>query len=143
MPLFWIALSDYAASLGLILTVVVWGLALVGRYFDPEAADFFLTIAPYVTLAGLALTVWRVWAIRSVLVNGTEVEGVVSGVSFRRGRRRVRFAYTYQGQKHQGANRVQSLGVGQALAPGQPVTVVVDPGKPGRAYVRELFVRDG
>ena len=63
--------TDYLASLGAISPVVAWTMALIGRFFDPEAAAFFLRFAPAVTAAGLVVVSWRLWLIRSVIGGGT------------------------------------------------------------------------
>lgn len=138
--LFRIVRTDYLASLAALFPAVLWAMALVARLFDPEAASFFLLIAPPITLAGLVVLAWRAWTIRSVLSNGTEVPGVISGSGFFRGRGRVEYVYTYQGHRYQGSNAVQSNAVTRSLVPGQEVTVMVDPFRPKRAFVRELYV---
>lgn len=141
LPSIWrIAYVDYGASLGVLLPVVAWGLALVGRFLDPEAAAFFLYIAPAVTIGGLVLLLWRLWAIRSVFDGGDEVPGVISGTGFFRGRGRVEYIYTYRGHKYQAANAVQSNAHSRALAPGQEVSVMVNRFNPKRAFVRELYL---
>lgn len=48
---------DYLASLGVILPLAFWGLALVGRFFDPEAASFFRLIAAPATAAASATSI--------------------------------------------------------------------------------------
>ena len=131
---------DYLASLGVDLPLAMWGLALVGRFFDPETASFFGLIAAPVTLAGLLLIAWRIWTIRSVFGGGTGVPGVVSSLAFFRGRGRIRYVYTYRGKKYEGSNALQSNHLARALAPGQDVTVMLDSGNPRRAFVRELYL---
>lgn len=138
--LFRIIQVDYLASLGAIFPVVSWGLALVGRFFDPQAASFFLQASPIVTVVGLAVIAWRGLTIRSVIGNGAEVPGVVSGIGFFRGRGRIRYVYTYQSRKYEGSNAIQSTRSTRALTQGREVTVMVDPFKPRRAFVRELYL---
>ncbi len=137
--LFRIVKVDYLASLGVIFPVVLWGLALATRLFDPEAASFFWLIAPIATVAGLLLLLWRVWAINQVFNDGAEVPGVIIGTSFFRGRGRVEYVYTYQSQKYQSGNAIQASPVARSLAPGQAVTLMVDRLNPKRAFARELY----
>jgi len=132
--------TDYLASIGAIFPLVAWAMALAARFFDPGAAAFFLRFAPAVTAAGLVVIAWRVWAIRSVISSGTEVPGVITGSSFFRGRGRVGYVYTYQGTKYQGSSAVQANGRSRSLVPGREVTVMIDPLKPKRAFVRELYL---
>lgn len=131
---------DYLASLGVLFPLVFWGLALVFLLFDPEAASFFRFIAPPVTVVGLAVTLWRIRYITSVFVEGDEVPGIISGISFFRGRGRVEYVYTYQGRKYQASNAIHSTAVTGALACGQEITVMVDRFNPKRAFVRELYL---
>lgn len=138
--IFRIVQVDYLASLGVIAPLAMWGVALVGRFFDPEMASFFGLIASPVTLAGLVVIAWRTWTIRSVVTGGTQVPGLVSSLAFFRGRGRIRYVYTYRGQKYEGSNSLQSNRYARALAPGREVTVVLDSAKPSRAFVRELYL---
>ncbi len=131
---------DYAASIGVIFPLVVWGLALTARFFDPEAAAFFRLFAPIVTVLGLALLLWRAWTIRQVFSEGDETPGVLTGIGFFRGRGRAEYVYTYQSRKYQSGNAIQASATTRALTPGQTVTVVVHRLNPKRAFVRELYL---
>jgi hypothetical protein len=138
--IFRIVQVDYLASLGLILPLAFWGLSLVGRFFDPEAASWFGLIAAPATLVGLGLIAWRAWTIRAVVSGGTQVPGVVSSLAFLRGRGRIRYVYTYRGKKYEGSNTLQANRFVRALAPGREVTVALDSARPQRAFVRELYL---
>ncbi|HNS52250.1 MAG TPA: hypothetical protein PKO09_13835 [Anaerolineae bacterium] len=132
--------TDYLASLSALFPLVAWAMALGARFFDPGAAAFFLRFAPAVTAAGLVVIAWRVWLIRSVVGGGTEVPGAITGAGFFRGRGRVEYVYTYQGKKLQGSNAVQANRASRSMVPGRDVTVMIDPLKPKRAFVRELYL---
>jgi hypothetical protein len=131
---------DYLASLGVIAPVVIWSMALLFLWLDPEAAAFFRILAPLVTVMGLAVLFWRVQAIRSVFNDGDEVPGVISSIGFLRDRGRVEYVYTYQGRKLLVGNAVQANRHTRALAQGQAVTVLVDRLNPKQAFVRELYL---
>lgn len=135
-----IIIVDYLASLGVIFPIVIWGLALVTRFFDPAAASFFLLIAPYVTIGGLAVLLWRAWLIRTVFAEGDEVPGVVVGISFFRGRGRITYVYTIHSKKYQSSNAIQASATTRAFAHGQTVSVMVHRLHPKRAFVRELYL---
>lgn len=140
-PSLWrIITVDYLASIGALMPVVVWGLALLARILDPDAAAFFRLIAPAVTVAGLILLLWRIRSIRAVVSGGDEVPGIVAGIDFVRGRGRIGYVYTYRGQKYLSSNALQVSAITRSLAQGQEVTVMVDPLKPKRAFVRELYL---
>ena len=140
-PTLWrIIQVDYLASIAVLLPVVMWGLALVGQLLDPGAAAFFRLVAPAVTGAGLILLIWRAASIRSVFDAGDDVPGVVVGTAFARGRGRMSYVYTYRGKKYMGSNALQASAIACSLAQGQAVTVMVDPLRPKRAFVRELYL---
>ncbi len=131
---------DYAASLGVIAPLVVWALAGITRFFDPEAGAFFLTLAPAVTALGAALLAWRAWMIHQVFSEGDETPGVIVSAGFFRGRGRLEYVYTYQSRKYLSGNAVQATAATRALTVGQEVTVMVHRLHPKRAFVRELYL---
>jgi len=131
---------DYLASIGWIAPLVVWGIALATRFFDPEAASFFGYLGPTVTVFGLLLIFWRSWVIRSTFEDGDQVPGTIVGANFFRGRGRVVYVYTYQSEKYQASNAVQLSSLTRSLTPGKPVTVVVSRLDPKRAFIHELYL---
>lgn len=131
---------DYAASISVIFPLVAWGLAVVARFFDPEAAAFFLSAAPIVTVVGLTLLWWRTRLIRQVFTEGEETPGVLITIGFFRGRGRAEYVYTYQSRKYQSGNAIQASAITRALIPSQAVTVMVDRSNPKRAFLRELYL---
>jgi hypothetical protein len=131
---------DYGASLGALLPLVVWGLVLVGRLADPEAAAFFFYVAPAVTVGGLALLAWRVLTIRAVFSAGDEVPGVISSLDFFRGRGRIEYVYTMRCTRYMSSNALQLSAIVRSLAAGQEVTLAVDRFHPKRAFVHELYL---
>jgi hypothetical protein len=80
-----ILLTDCAVSLGGIIPLAIWCVTIAGLRFDLDIYSFALPIAPTVAVAGLALTFWRVWSIRTILSNGTSVPGAISSAAFFRG----------------------------------------------------------
>ncbi len=131
---------DYLASIGVIAPLVIWGMALAARFFDPEAASFFWFLGPAVTLWGLIVVFWRSWIIRSTFDDGDQVPGTIVGADFFRGRGRVVYVYTYRSEKYQSSNAVQLSGFARSLAPGRSVTVMVSQLQPKRAFVQELYL---
>ncbi len=133
---------DYGASLGVILCVVVWGLALATRFFDPEAAAFFLRIAPMTGAAGVTLSVWRIWTIRRCFDEGEEVPGEIISLRFFRGRGRIAYAFDFDGSRCEAGNMVQASRITRALSVGQAVRVMLNQKNPKRAYLREPYLAD-
>lgn len=131
---------DYLASLGAIIPIVLWGMALLMHLFNAEAAPFFLAVAPITTAAALVLLFWRVQFIRSVFEYGIEVPGVIVVAEFFRGRGRLEYVYTFQSQKYQSGNAVQAVKLVRSKEPGQGVVIMVDRNRPKRAFLRDIYL---
>ncbi|HEX9838566.1 MAG TPA: DUF3592 domain-containing protein, partial [Anaerolineales bacterium] len=82
----------------------------------------------------------RYRTISSVFEDGTEAKGVVTGLSFFRGRGRVQYSYTFQGEKQTSDNAINKNGRTRKLRVGEAVTVIVDPNDPKRAFIREIYL---
>jgi hypothetical protein len=134
-----IARKDYLASYFttfLIITLLVY-IGLLA--FRPP-----LEIQPHLLLILLVLElialVVRVSKVRSLLLHGTAVEGTVDRV-YRVGtgagsRTRVEYVYQYEGVEHRGG-----YPKGRSFAPGQRITVMVDPRTPRKSLIRDIFTR--
>jgi hypothetical protein len=75
-----------------------------------------------------------------VFEDGTEAKGVVTGLSFFRGRGRVQYSYTVHGEKQTSDNAINKNGRTRKLKVGQKVTVLVDRNNPKRAFIREIYL---
>lgn len=131
---------DYAAQLGSLMPVVVWGLWIVMLAIQPDDAAFFRTLAVPITVIGLGLLFWRSRIIMQTYEDGNQAEGVVSNVSFFRGRGRIYYAYTAASQKYLGSNAVNQASRARTIRPGQMVTVTYSRHAPKRAFVDELYL---
>lgn len=151
--IFRIIQSDYAALLAALFPVMCWGLylalmvfgALPGRHgrgtiTAAEGGPFFLGLAIVALVIGLPLLIWRIRFVQNVFARGVEVEGKIVDVSFYRDRGRVRYAYEYQGRTYERGNAVSGNKRTRALAPGAKVAVAVDPLRPKRAFIRDLYL---
>jgi hypothetical protein len=151
-PVLRIVQSDYIALLAVLAPVVAWGMYIATAYFgffpglrgdDPLTgadAPFFLYAGVAVTLIAIPLLTVRVRSFQSLFRRGVELPGRITDISFYRDRGRIEYTYSYQGQTYQGANAIQKTGRAQALQPGAEVTLLVDPDKPDRALIRDLYV---
>jgi hypothetical protein len=149
-----IVLTDYYAFLGLMLPCA-FGLFFVllpglGILPDPGSARLPLAeadlpagwlVAGAVALVFLAILLWRVWSIHQVFAWGLEVSGQVTHVGFFRDRGRVEYAYTYLGELYHAGNAVMKTARTRSLAIGEAVVVMMDRNRPGRAYIRDLYLR--
>ena len=121
------------------------GLYIFNRYIADgpdraEAASFFLYLAIAATVIGIPLLIWRIRTFQSHFARGVEVAGKVIAIGFRRDRGRIEYAYSYQGQTYQGANAIHKISKTRHLKPGDEITLLVDPDKPKRAFVRDIYV---
>lgn len=131
--------TDYTAFLAFLFPVIFWGLYLFFTFSSMDAAGF-ADISIAVTAAGLLILLWRYWLLRSVFHDGVEVPGVVSDIYFFRGRGRVSYIYTYQGQKYISGNAINKTKRTRSLVQGEQVTLVIDPNNPKRAFIRDLYL---
>jgi hypothetical protein len=137
--LFRIVRTDDLASLTVVAPVVGWGMAVTLSLLGQTDAAFYVSLAGAVTVIALPVLLWRTSIISSTLTNGIDVAGVISSSGFFRGRGRISYIYSYQGEKLQSSNAVQQNKRTSALAVGARVTISLDPNNPKRAFVRELY----
>ncbi len=131
--------TDYAASLGLLAPLtallVTAFLLLFGDGMEPSWWYVLIGVCVVCPL----LSLWRFSLISGVLGTGIEVEGHVTRASFFRGRGRVYYLYTYQGERYESSNSVQQNKSTRGLEIGLPVKVVVDREKPKKAFIKQLY----
>jgi hypothetical protein len=144
--------ADYIALLAALIPGVLWVMYIAIAYFgffpglrgrDPlgsSDAPFFFYGAILTTVVGLPILAARVRAIRALYARGVEVTGRVTNVWFVRDRGRVEYAYEYQGQAYQSGRAIPKSGRTEGLKPGFDVAIIVDPTKPERALVRDLYL---
>lgn len=134
--------TDYITLLALVFPLVAWGLyaafKLTRAASPPDA--IYIPLAAAVTAAALAVLVWRYRAFAHVFAEGVEVRAVIHTAAFFRDRGRLEFVYTYLGEKYLGSTAVHKNARTKVLQPGEQVTVLVDPGNPRRAFIRDLYV---
>ena len=139
--------TDLFSSLMFLWPLVFWLALLVEAWREAqaeasvEAWPFFLALAVVATLVCLPGLIWRVWSISQVFVRGVEVTGQVTRIRFYRGRGQVEYAYTYLGELYHAGNHILQTGRARTLAGGDAVVIVVDPTRPSRAYIRDLYSR--
>jgi hypothetical protein len=134
-----VAWTDYAASLGMLGPVTVLLVTVIMFLFGEGIDTLWLYLTIGVCLAGPLLSLWRYSLIAGVLGEGIEVDGHVTRISFFRGRGRVYYLYTFQGERFEGSNAVQQNGYTRKLEIGLPVKVVVDREKPKKAFIKQLY----
>ena len=138
--LFRVISTDYPSYLS-VLFPVVFGIFTI--YFfntQNDASQLFLFLTTVVTVIGIPTLIQRYRTISSVIAKGTQTKGVISSIGFLRGRGRVEYSYTVQGEKHTSSNAINRNSRTRKLRVGQSVNVVVDPNDPKRAFIQEIYV---
>lgn len=133
---------DYAALLGWLFPVVMWGIYIVLIVLDNvKTNDFTLPIIfAAITVVALAVLVWRIQVFNTVFSDGVETTATINNVSFFRDRGRVDYVYTHQGQKYASGNAIHKVKQTLALKVGEQVVLMVDRNNPKRAFIRDLYM---
>ena len=81
----------------------------------------------------------RINLIRTVFAEGNPTSGTLTGKFTYRGHTHLYFTYEYQGQSYKYGNRVM-LTAARGFEQGATVALMVDPGNPKRAFIRDLYL---
>jgi len=132
--------TDYFSFLSVLFPIVFGGFSIYFFFSQNDAFQLFLLLAMGVSVVGVPVLVQRYRVISSVFENGTEAKGILTGLSFFRGRGRVQYSYTVQGEKQTSDNAINKNGRTRKLRVGQTVTLLVDRNNPKRAFIREIYL---
>lgn len=138
--LFRIVSTDYSSYLSVLFPFVFGIFTLYFFNTENTSSQLFLLITAVLTVIGVPTLIQRYRTISSVFANGTETNGVITYIGFLRGRGRVEYSYTAQGEKHTSSNAINRTGRTRNLRIGQDVKVIVDPDNPKRAFVQEIYL---
>ena len=138
--LFRIISTDYPSYLSVLFPIVFGAFTIYFFITKHNSSQLFLLITAVVTIIGVPTLIRRYRTISSVFVNGTPTKGVITAIGFLRGRGRVEYSYTAQGETHKSSNAINRNGHTRKLRIGQNVKVVVDPGDPKRAFIQEIYL---
>jgi hypothetical protein len=131
---------DYSASLAFWFPVALWALLafykLTGR--PPTAQTVKISIA--VTIIGVVILAWRYLHYASVSKKAQVTPGTISGIATFLDGGKVKYTYTFQGETFVGSNAVHLTRKSRGLKVGDAVTLIVDRERPGRAFIKDLFL---
>jgi hypothetical protein len=142
--------TDYPAFYAALVPLVAWIVYLAwtpdwrgqGPVITTEAHPLFLGIALMATGIGAAMLLYRLWIIFKTFRNGSEVKGKISTIELRRDRGRVEYVYIFDHKEYFSGTQIHRNAQTKALKAGDHVTLVVDPSKPSRAFIRDLYTSD-
>lgn len=134
---------DYLAMLGWLFPVITWGLYFLLVFTNRVAAglSILLIIFILITILSALLLFWRMHIFYTVFGDGQETNATINNITFFRDRGRVDYVYNFQGQRYAAYNAVQKVKQTRALNIGDMVVVLVDPGNPKRAFIRDLYMK--
>ena len=143
---FQIMFSDYLALLGITIPLIIWSMILANRvlglfpeFNGPGGATFLFYFGWTTVLIGLPIAFYQTIRLRRLLQQGERVSGEISTIHYYRYRCRVAYRFVLAGELQQGAQHIfKGLKARRLRAP-SAITVVVDPNKPDRSTVVDLF----
>jgi len=138
--LFRIISTDYPSLLSVLFPVVFAGFTIYFFFVGNDSLRFFTFLSIGVTVLGIPFLIQRYRMISSVFAEGIQTQGVVTSIGFFRGRGRVEYSYTVQGEKQTSGNAINKNSRTKNLKVGQKVKVLVDRNNPKRAFIREIYL---
>ena len=138
--LFRIISIDYLSLLSVLFPVVFWIYSAYCFFTQDDSLQLFVLLSIGLSVVGIPLLFWRYRLISAVFDDGVETQGTITGIRFFRGRGRVDYAYSFQGQKYVSGNSVNRTKSTRALRDGQQVTILIDRNDPKRAFVKEIYL---
>lgn len=138
--LFRVISVDYPSLLSFLFPVVFWSVTVYYFYTGNDSMQLFALLSVGATVLGIPYLFWRFYIISSVFEDGLEVQGMIMGVGFFRGRGRVDYTYVHQGQKYISSNAINRSKYTRGLQGGQQVAILVDRNSPKRAFVKDIYL---
>ncbi|MCI0587468.1 MAG: hypothetical protein L0323_11570 [Planctomycetes bacterium] len=111
------------------------------RPVDPEEARAFLSVAALLMASLCAIAGLRAWRIRGLFEVGDVVQATVERVTYAKGTSRVRFDYEHRGTRCSLRRSIRKSARARALKPGDSLAILVDPDRPRRVVLAELYDR--
>lgn len=138
--LFRVISVDYLSLLSVLFPVVFWIYSAYCFFAQDDSLQMFVLLSMGLSLVGIPLLFWRYRLISAVFDDGVEAQGTITGIRFFRGRGRVDYVYSFQGQKYSSGNSVNRTKSTRALRDGQQVTILIDRNDPKRAFVKDIYL---
>lgn len=126
--------NDYTAGFLMALFVVMWIFYLV---FNDSASE---KLAILTTCIAIPVIIWRIYFFKTLYIHGVEVTGNIIYAAYLGRGDRVQYEYTFLNQKYSSGNAVAPiLTKDKNYNIGDEVLLVVDPKKPKKAVIKELY----
>ena len=138
--LFRVISTDYPSYLSVLFPIVFGSFTAYFFATENSSSQLFLFLAISATVIGIPILIQRYRTISSVFANGAETKGEITSIGFFRGRGRVEYSYTIQGEKQTSGNAINRNSRTRNLRVGQSIKVLVDPENPKRAFIQEIYM---
>ena len=138
--LFRVISTDYPSYLSVLFPIVFGSFTAYFFATENNSSQLFLFLAIGATVIGIPMLIQRYRTISSVFANGKETKGEITSIGFFRGRGRVEYSYTIQGEKLTSSNAINRNGHTRNLRVGQAVKVFVDPDNSKQAFIQEIYM---
>jgi hypothetical protein len=141
--------TDYPAFYASLVPLVAWIVYIAwapdwrgnGPVLKPEARPLFLGLAVLATSVSLIILATRIFLFLRIFREGKLVHGKILQVELRRDRGKVEYTYIYNHQEIFSRADLHRNAQTKALQVGEQVMLFVDPKKPSRAFIRDLYRR--
>ena len=137
--LFRIILVDTTSYQATILTVFLWVILIVDRIF-PTYSVLFTYIVLVASIAFAALLLVRYRKVMSLFETCIEAPGVIEEAVRVRGYISINCEFTFRGERYAIERSYVRSKVIEKLAPGNQVTVLVDPDNLQQSIIRDIYI---
>ena len=133
--------ADYTAALALMAPFIFWLLFWLVAIMHIVDLQILRILVIALTLGSLLLVAWRCWLISQIFANGVATQAEVQHVWFSGDRGRLVFMFIWERAPLQKNSMIPKNDYTESLREGQAIMLVVDPHRPKRAFVRDLYLR--
>jgi len=136
---FRIMFTNYVAFIGVLSPALLWLVFLFDHFRGDRLTTSDLIALGSITLLGLIIMVWKIFSISAIINNGLETTATVHSSGFYRSRGRIKFIYSFQGEKYMTQNTVNSNKRTRAFTAGDQVSICLDPNNPKKAIIKDIY----
>lgn len=136
-----IILTNYVAFIAVLSPVLLWSVFLFEHFQGDRLTTSDLLGLGGFSLVGLVLALWKIFTISTIINYGQEAKATIHSSGFYRSRGRIKFVYTYQGEKYMTQNTVMSNKLTRSYANGDQASIFVNPNNPKNAVLKDIYTK--
>ena len=134
-----IIFTNYIAFIAVLSPVLLWAVFLFDHFQGDWLTTSDLLGLGGFSLLGLVTALWKILTISSIINQGQETKATIHSSGFYRSRGRIKFVYTYQGEKYMTQNTVMSNKRTRAYTTGDQASIYLDQNNPKKAVLKEIY----